>query len=775
MKIHHHSEQGICVVSISEDVNYQTEPEIQRFLESIVDREAYRGVLIEELPMLDSHAISVLVHTYRQLKLRNLEFGLCNLSDHNRKLIAILKLDQVLKVHDSTSQALKSLRQTLGSIPSPAAKSSRPEQVEEEYCGSGQVFLATRQYFLQLQQQVFKGQLPASNTLKSKTTGMTLYSLDKQNWFDEYSIREALFFCEQAAQQFSQQSESVCALLVELHPFLGSSHTVLKKVIALFQGDWGYKEKLIRQYGSKIYGTALMIRSIVQTEALFKNLPAGHQQQIQQRLMSFLELCLSQMISLFPRALVGVKSWHVTQLMDELKATLTTSRPFIIRPRHYNFFMQKVRELMVFFYCHPGLQDFVEWRRRYLVYWLSVDLHRLDLDYLLTHRNSDPFYTPIKLAAYRDQENITGRLHIAPEQKAIRLPMEQHVQDAFASGACWMMEEGSPEHMRFLQARKIEKQFLETMNSSQLSLLAQHIHREITRQRHLSGKPVPLSELSTMRSSDLNTKASEPIVEDNHGVDSNAIPDVLINKLHQVLGQSVLKIKSCLHVFQPPKSMAKARAKAQVEAGISRALQYEFPLNTVQPDWLGWGKRYERKYYSPQVPNFQQLVFESGVEVIHLLDNYMELCETLFENPYLNKRIKTRSHSLTNHQGQADQQLSEIMLHYRIDADTFFVLGRVPFAKLSTALPYFQLYRKSTSNPIVADHGLDFSKRVGGVSYQLENFYDPATIRPLVFECLVLVMDSFPDSLRDRYLPFIEKLYAWLKAKGAFHFLNQRN
>ena len=108
LDIEHHDDHA--VITATGEIDAGTAPEVAS---AVTETLAGRGVRVlldfAEVTFIDSSGLGMLVKAHREAADAGSAFAVVSPSDHTRKLIRVLGLDQLLSIYDSSVEALAEL------------------------------------------------------------------------------------------------------------------------------------------------------------------------------------------------------------------------------------------------------------------------------------------------------------------------------------------------------------------------------------------------------------------------------------------------------------------------------------------------------------------------------------------------------------------------------------------------------------------------------------------------------------------------------------------
>ena len=100
-------QDGVAIAILSGRIDSSSTGELQHALESGMTPEDQALILdFEQVSYINSSGLRVGLRTAKQCKESGRKFGICNLSDATRNIVAISGFDQVIPVFESRNRAL---------------------------------------------------------------------------------------------------------------------------------------------------------------------------------------------------------------------------------------------------------------------------------------------------------------------------------------------------------------------------------------------------------------------------------------------------------------------------------------------------------------------------------------------------------------------------------------------------------------------------------------------------------------------------------------------
>ncbi|MGK5094056.1 hypothetical protein WDW89_18835 [Deltaproteobacteria bacterium TL4] len=617
------------------------------------------------------------------------------------------------------------------------------------------------EYFRELEAQLMK-ELNEEGTEAAETPDRPCEITAPDGFqFDEVSIREALILCEMLQDYLDQLSPQELKQLARIYSFYSNPKEMLEKIKILFTGDITVKEKIVRIYSAKAIGSYKVTKVILTTVELFENLQAEESKRIQHELKENVEESLKKIKNMLPRALQEMRPWTRTNLCSNIVKTLQYDKPLFSKTHRYSLIVERFREFIYWLYGNPFILRYIEWKQKYLVYWLHTELYRLDIKNMADGASALQ-YSPIKQKIYQRMSQYLSSLE--PEERHVdqELLLKKSHYALLVQKEAFLPEASPSLQASMIRTREAEQKLLDNLTYNQLTSLAAAIHREVAQahqQQKLKGE-VPAN--ANERSLDLESERKS----EQKYLEATVKVQVEQAKSKGKSGAGFLialkKFTEKLGLFQAKETSPK---EVKVEMVPRTSGNVDKALEPVIPSWYGFGKEYRSSIYEVQMPNLQKIFFEHGGLKLFLHQDFLKVFKAVMDFykdlGYL--KIVTHKVTLKNNEGKPLEKLDEEGIYLRTAMDEFLVLGRACFYQSTIPTPYFQLYRL---NPVKVYTGssrnIDYSRVVDGKTFHLESFEQPTQVRPILFKCLIRVIDSLPDPIRNAHMNFLKRLHSFL-------------
>ena len=108
MHIDHNMIGNICVLTIEGSITPEEAFDIQSDVEHLVNDECIRHVIVDsrQAGLFHSADVGWLLLVFKELELRQIGMSLCHLNSHNRAVIHMTKLDDLMNIYETLEDAL---------------------------------------------------------------------------------------------------------------------------------------------------------------------------------------------------------------------------------------------------------------------------------------------------------------------------------------------------------------------------------------------------------------------------------------------------------------------------------------------------------------------------------------------------------------------------------------------------------------------------------------------------------------------------------------------
>ncbi len=744
--------RGIRVISLSGNVGWNATPEIRKEAISILEAPSTKGILVscEQLSRLNSDGIGLLVALQIRCVTTHKHFGVCDLPKKFCSFFKTMNLDKIFNIYSTRSEALQIL---LDSPASTKTTEGHSEEIEHTEITKQNFLQPAIRYFTRIQQQLVSEKKQSIDT--------------PDGWFfEEYSLDEALAFCEQLQNHLDHLSEEELQHLQTLHPFYKSPTHVLEKLKLLFAGSIGAKEQIVRIYANKSFGTYKIIQSIVEAENLFIEESESETVKITRSLQNYAERSLKRLKNLLPSAAQQDMRWSQKSLFPNLQKIMNQPELFFKTDDNQQLMARRFRTFIFALYADKSLLLYLDWKHKYLRHWLYTELYLLDLVNMQTSGVQVPYNTKIKVKVYQQLE-----------QAFMNLPLEDRSYDKskhLTKTRLSIMQRGEaffPEAEPLLynnlnKSRDAEKALLDSLTPNQVATIAEMVQKEMKAEQ--KNRPVSAQTAANSSTESENNEMSSVHRAEKHYTEQTIQAQVEVAKVEsphasgtflKTLNQFAEAFKQGFKKTPVPAESAPAEAIQTIPrtAGVSPG-----SLKAATVDWVGFGKVFRSTVYDAKIPSLQRSFFNSSTAKLQLFGLYQDCAETIFNHYSQQGALQQVSHETNVIVAGRDviRNFKEEAIYIKTDAATCLVLGRAAFSKTMDAVIYFQLYRRHAARPYTGSNKrVDFSRKVDGVNFALESFEEARLLRPLLFHHLIRLIDSLPDPLRDAHQPFLEQLH----------------
>jgi anti-anti-sigma factor len=111
MEFSHRIENGICIISVEGNIALDGVSTAKSYLKTHIEDEAVKGIVInfENVNFIDSSGIGLIVSVFKTMQERNGSFAITNLSKKNEEIFTITRLNKILNIYPTESEALSSI------------------------------------------------------------------------------------------------------------------------------------------------------------------------------------------------------------------------------------------------------------------------------------------------------------------------------------------------------------------------------------------------------------------------------------------------------------------------------------------------------------------------------------------------------------------------------------------------------------------------------------------------------------------------------------------
>ena len=626
------------------------------------------------------------------------------------------------------------------------------------------------EYFQTLENQL-KKQFSSADDQTSPNQKQTNHIISSDGlYFDEDSIKEALILRNLLQNFIEELSEQDFQLLQSVYSFFSDPKDLLSKFKVLFMGNIASKDKITRIYASKAIGSYKVTKMILDTQELSQEMSAEDFQKYQEQLLENSEVILKKIKGLLPRSLQKKIKWNRKTLLKNIQQALSQSKLLFQKGHNYHLISERYREFIYWLYANPLLINYFWWKYKYLKYWLYEELHELDRNSINHDESNHPFYTSIKLKIYQNLEpvflGLKSHEHVYPKDKLLKKS-----QLSILSQTEVYLESSSEQEQDLLQrARSAELEFLNALTLNQLCALAEKVHKDISLQPSLT-------KVKTQPRLSANTRpvdvSAEQLADNKYMGRIAKVQSDIAKKYHldtEKIGKFLHHFVKTIGLFSSEKTEINKNRAYDLQVENSKEFSDEIPrlhpdepLDSAELDWVGYGKEFKPIIYEQKVVNIQKTFFDHGGLKIYLYNEFKQFVKDVLHF-YSDLSYKhTIIHEAFQHV-DSKENLREEVIYLRTELKTFLALGLAVFGKNDHRTPYFQVYR---TRPLEVYQGvskkISFTRKFDRVSFEMENFEKSTQLRPILFESLICVIDSFPDYLRTKHFKLLKGLHKYLR------------
>ena len=108
----HRLDNGMCVIAIEGNIALDGVNEAKAYLKPHLENPDVRSIVInfEKVNFIDSSGIGLIVSIFKTMQQKEGRFALSNLSPKNMEIFSITRLNKILDIFNSESEALAKLR-----------------------------------------------------------------------------------------------------------------------------------------------------------------------------------------------------------------------------------------------------------------------------------------------------------------------------------------------------------------------------------------------------------------------------------------------------------------------------------------------------------------------------------------------------------------------------------------------------------------------------------------------------------------------------------------
>ncbi|MBF0352527.1 MAG: hypothetical protein HQM11_15960 [SAR324 cluster bacterium] len=572
--------------------------------------------------------------------------------------------------------------------------------------------------------------------------------------FGLYSVKEAVILCEFLQEYLDQLPKDQLHEIQKIFSFFNDPEEMLTKLKLLFTGDIKVKEKIVRIYASKALSTYRVTRSILENTELFTSLAPADAQKNRENLVAQAEESLKKIKNLLPRSIQSSMTWSRKTLYGNTVQLMSLESPLFGENLNLALLSERYRELIYWLLGNPHILLYLRWKHRYLAWWLTDTLYEQDCRNITKGVSTTPQYAIFKVDAYQQARELFKKLNASDQQFPAQLEMKSTHYSLLKSPQNYK----SVKEPLLQQARTAEKEWLEGLTFNQLTTLAAAVHKSITsarKARQIQDNQLPPA--TGLRTADL--ESDNQTEKDNMARTVQVHMDDVKEKGSRLSGfmNTLTRLVQKFKIFPDEPESALKPQKNELDEMEHLAKT----LDPVSADWYGYGREFKSTIYEPKIPNLQKNFFDQASLKLYLYDDYINCVKAALDyySDLGYARLVTHKITVKMSGRESMKELDEIGIYLKTGKDQFLVLGKAPFDKYAQPVPYFQLYR---TNPIKIYTGtsqnVDFSRTVNKTRYELENIEIASQLRPLVFQAMIDVIESFPPELYKKFKKFQDRL-----------------
>ncbi len=794
MKLQHRFEQDVCIVSILGELEWDRMEEIRRYVLARFDEKTIDGILIDYKAMrgLDSKGIGVIMSLFKTVATRQKRFGMCSLSANSLDAVRTVQLDNLIDIFPSPEEGLSRFSTTSYSSPFPAPIAAKPvttkpvpkppEAVKPPHVADTKpkhaqpayhpLLVLSVNYFFQLQEK-FNDELSQPEKLQSadmESDAFPLIVAEDGCRFDEISVQEALAMCKGLQDYLNQLSPQQLKELQAVHPFYKTPQSLLDKLKLFFMGDVTVKEKIVRIYGAKAFGTYKITRNMLSTSDLFAEMNEKDAIQQKEALLRYAEESLKAIKNLFPRSVQENVTWTRKTLAPNIQRILAQQNPLFRKAHNYKLIVKRFQVFVFGLYADTYMQTYLTWKDRYLRLWLFSELYQQDIQNMLKGGVKIPQYTGLKIKIYQQLDTIFSTLEGEDTQyDKSKLPNKTQYS-VMSRGEAFLSDADPHLQASLKKARESEKALLDSLSLNQVATIAEWVHKEILKVKRSEKLDGELPSGANTRTSDI---ASEQKAEEKYTANTVRVHVEHAKEEGEKPGSGFLKALSSLankfklgQKKEPVLLEAEDLPEPEPDIVPRAPDQTDGLLDNAAVDWVGFGREFKTTVYEIKIPNLQKSFFNHGGLRLSLYEDFMALAEATLKFYSEAGYLKTTNHKVgVNVDGNSViKSFEDSAIYLQTDLDTILVLGETPFSKNTEPVIYFQLYRTNPHKPHTGTtKKVDYSRIVEGTKFELESLEEAVPARPPLFQALIRVIDSLPDEIRNQHQDLLRGLYRFLE------------
>ncbi len=291
--------------------------------------------------------------------------------------------------------------------------------------------------------------------------------------FDELSINAAITLCDQIEKYVGSLSDAQFIEIQSIYLFYESSGQLLDMVKLFFIGDLVAKEKVIRIYGSKVFGTFRVVQMILDSSALFEGVEEADKQKAREMMLKYAEDPLRQ----FKKFFIDSEQEEIPStgsgLADGVRNALANKDPLFEGSDDYNQILENFRNFILSLYTNSFVLEYVQWKEKYMRNWLFYELYQLDINNMTASEIKSPQYSLIKYKLYQQLDTSFSHLERSDRIYDKSLELKKIHYRALSQGESFLPDAEEGSRIALERAREAEKGLLDSLNSAQINSIAE--------------------------------------------------------------------------------------------------------------------------------------------------------------------------------------------------------------------------------------------------------------------------------------------------------------
>ena len=622
------------------------------------------------------------------------------------------------------------------------------------------------QYFQDLERQLIEELKEGKHDRKASESAETSPSIVTSEGFnfDQVSIREAIVLCHFLQEYLDSLSPDQLQRIQTLFSFYKDPDEMLQKIKILFMGDIHIKEKIVRIYASKSVGTFKVALVILHAGELFEELPQDEREGARKNLMKHAEEMLKKIKNLLPRNIQDSMVWDRKSLYPNICHVLREKEPLFTPGHNYALIVERFREFIFWLFGNPYLLSYLEWKQKYLKYWLYTELHDLDVQNIATGEMGVPKYNTIKVNAYQKLAQLFEPLSKEDMKVNRELFLRKHHYTTLIQKEAFLPNASSANKVALKRARDTEKTLLDSLTYNQLTTLAAAVHTGMLRAKADQELRGELPSNTNTRSVDIESDNKSEQKYTAATIKAHVEQAKKSKPLFPKLLENLSKFAQGLGLLHKNDESLRPEKDAVPRAfeGMGNVLE------PATPNWFGYGREYKSTIYENKIPNLQKNFFDQGSLKLYIYEEFVACAEAIYQFYGELGYIRFAKHKIDRVIAgrETSDEIEDSAIYLKTEEDTFLAIGKTIFGKAPEPSIYFQIYRKDPIKPYMGtSQNVDFSRMVDGVSFNMENHEFPTQIRPILFQSLIRVIDSLPDELRNKHLKLLKRIHSFLDEK----------